>query len=260
MKEKVIYYTDELNDDFEKTSLKRPELPANYKFKRTNKINNFFSDALYYCIAKPVFKVFNFFSGVRIHDSKKLKEYKNQGMFIYSNHTSFFDVFTIQSCVVKHKRVNIVGYTDASTIPVAKHLCRALGYIPLPSSLKGYKDFIEALRWYTVEMKQDVLIYPEAHIWPYYTKIRPFLDSSFHYPAKFNVPILPIVSTFRKRKFFKKPGIDIRIGEPIYPQEALTTTQNKKYLRDECYKQMVDISSSVEQYEYIKYVKKSDKN
>ena len=34
MKEKTIYYHDELNDDFKKTKLNRPPLKENYKYKK----------------------------------------------------------------------------------------------------------------------------------------------------------------------------------------------------------------------------------
>lgn len=255
MKEKTIYYHDELNDDFKKTKLNRPPLKENYKYKRTNRFNNLLSDFLFFCIAKPVFYVINFFSGVKYHNVKNLKELKDKGAFIYSNHTTFYDMFTIQACVVRGKRTNIIGYSDTTSIPVVRHIGSALGYLPLPDTLKLTKAFQDSLDFYINEKKEHILIFPEAHVWPFYTKIRPFVAGSFHYPAKLNAPIIPIVTTYRKRKFRKKPGIDIRVGTPIYPKEELDLKGNKQYLRDACYEQMVEISNSVSQYEYIKYVK-----
>ena len=73
MKNRVIYYKDELHDDFKEIGLKRPPLKENYKFKRENWFNNLLSNFLYYCIAKPVFYIFNFFSGVKYHNVKYLK-------------------------------------------------------------------------------------------------------------------------------------------------------------------------------------------
>ena len=43
----IIYYSDELNDDFDDIGLDRPPVPENYKFKRTNPFNNFLSNVLY---------------------------------------------------------------------------------------------------------------------------------------------------------------------------------------------------------------------
>lgn len=258
MEQKIIYYKDELHDDFKQTSLDRPPVKENYKYKRTNPINNFFSNILYYGIAKPVFYVFNFFSGVRYHNVKNLKKLKKEGAFIYANHTTFYDMFTIQACVVRNKRTNIIGYSDTTTIPVVKNIGRALGYLPLPTDFNNIKRLQDAMEFYIKDKKQHILIFPEAHVWPYYTKIRPFEAGSFHYPAKLNAPIIPIVTTYRKRKLFKKPGIDIRVGEPIYPKNDLSIRENKMYLRKECYNQMVEISQSVKQYEYIKYIKQEN--
>lgn len=255
MKNRVIYYKDELHDDFKEIGLKRPPLKENYKFKRENWFNNLLSNFLYYCIAKPVFYIFNFFSGVKYHNVKYLKQFKKEGLFIYANHTSFYDVYTIQACVVKGKRTNIVGYSDTTSLPIVKHIARALGYLPLPSDFNNIKRFQEALEFYIKDKKQNILIFPEAHIRPYYTKIRHFESASFHYPAKLMAPVIPIVTTYRKRRFLKKPGMDIRVGKVIYPKENLTLRENKIYLAEECYKQMVEIANSVPQYEYIKYIK-----
>lgn len=255
MKNKVIYYKDELHDDFKEIGLKRPPLKPNYKFKRENWFNNFLSNFLYYCVAKPLFYTINYFSGVKYHNVKYLKQFKNQGLFIYANHTSFYDMFTIQACVVKNKRTNIIGYSDTTTIPVVKHLARTLGYLPLPDDFNNIKRFQEALEFYIKDKKQNILLFPEAHIWPYYTKIRHFGSASFHYPTKLMAPIIPIVTTYRKRKFRKKPGMDIRVGTVIYPKEELSLKENKDYLAGECLKQMENIANSVSQYEYIKYIK-----
>lgn len=103
-----------------------------------------------------------------------------------------------------------------------------------------------------------MIIYPEAHIWPYYTKIRPFIDGSFGYPVKFNAPSIPIITVFKKRKFFKKPKRVILIGKYVMPKEDLKVNENKKYVRDEIYKEMCELASKYNQDEYIKYIKVSE--
>ena len=69
-----------------------------------------------------------------------------------------------------------------------------------------------------IKKKQCILIYPEGHEWPYYTSIRPFKEGAFHYPSKFNCPILPFVQIVKERKIFKnlKPKLEIRFLKPIY--------------------------------------------
>ena len=48
-----------------------------------------------------------------------------------------------------------------------------LGAIPIPNNKNGMKNFINAIETH-INKKHSITIYPEAHIWPYYTKIRPF--------------------------------------------------------------------------------------
>ena len=108
---------------------------------------------------------------------------------------------------------------------------------------------LDCFKYYLYNKKQDILIYPEAHIWPYYTKIRPLRAAAFHYPAKFNVP--------RKRKN-SKPRKALVIGKPIVPKKDLSVSENKVYLRNETQKAMDTIASSYNQVEYIKYIKKED--
>lgn len=254
MKPKTFYYKDELNDDFGNTGLKRPQVDDSYKYIRKNKINNFFSGMLYYLVAVPVLGLGSFLLGVRVKNRKNLKPFKKKPIFIYANHTAYIDAFIIQSFVTPYKRTNILGYSDASTIPVAKHICRACGYLPVSTTISGAKNLQNAIKHYT-SINQNILIYPEAHIWPKYTKIRPFVKTSFHYPAKLNIPIIPIVTVYRKSKITKHAKMTLVIGEPIYPKEELNDIQNKQYLRDECYNQMVKISSSYDQYEYHRYEK-----
>jgi 1-acyl-sn-glycerol-3-phosphate acyltransferase len=255
MTKKVYYYTDEINEDFAKIGLKRPKIDENYKFIRKNKWNNFWSGVLYYCIAIPVLYLVAIFKGVRIKNKRNLKVFKNKGIFIYANHTSYLDAFLIQVLACGRKRTNIVGYSDATTIPFVKHLCRALGYLPIPTTIKGTQKFLEAIEYY-IKKRQNILIYPEAHIWPTYTKIRPFPKTSFHYPAKLRTPIIPVVTVYRKSKISDHPKMTLVVGQPIYPKDNLSDAENKVYLRDRCYEQMVYISSSFHQYEYHKFIKK----
>lgn len=257
-KTKVAYYSDELNDDFNEIGLTRPSVPEGYKYKRTNVINNILSGILYHGIAKPILGLYCLCHGIRVKGKRNLKLLNGQGAYLYSNHVAISDVFKFQSLVFfNKKRVNIVGYSDSLSMPIVRNLCRALGYLPLPlkGDLKNATALADAMDFY-VKKKQFILIYPEAHIWPYYTKIRPFSPASFTYPAKHNAPVVPIVTTWRKPLIGKKPKQTIYVLEPIFPLEDKDYTENRIYLHKECYDAMVNLANSVNQYEYIKYIKK----
>lgn len=255
----VIYYKDELNDDFnELENVKRPDVKKSYKYLHTNPLRRLLDGFLYYIFAKPIMGCYCLFHGIRWKGKENLKLLKHQGAFLYANHVAISDVFKFQSLIIHFKKVNIIGYSDASSIPVARSLVKAFGYLPIPYDPDNMIKLKEAAITLTKKRKQYVLIFPEAHIWPYYTKIRPFKSVSFHYPAEANLPVVPIVTIWRKSHFSKKPRQLVIFGRPIYPEEGKTISENKQYLRDKCYEAMVKIAQENHQVEYIKYIKSDE--
>jgi len=259
-KTKTIYYSDIYNDDFDETVLSRPSVPQDYEYIRKSKLLLFFNAVLYYGLAKPILSIGCVFNGVRIKNRKKLKELRKSktGVFLYGNHVAIMDAFKIQAFVI-HRRVNIIGYSDSLAIShLVTFLVRAFGYLPLPepTDFNNMRKLEEAVKHSVIDKRQHILIYPEAHIWPYYTKIRDFKSGSFHYPAKLNVPIMPFVTVWRKVWYRKKPCQTIIFGDLIYPKAEYDLHQNRDYLKEECLKQMNQLSSNYKQYEYIKYVYK----
>lgn len=249
-KTKTIYWKDELNDDFDEVGLKRPHVPKDYQYLRKLHVLSWMA---YYFIAKPILGIYCFFHGIRVKGRKNLKPLKKTGYFIYSNHVAISDVFKFASYAVPTKRVNIIGYSDALSLKAIRPLIRALGYLPIPDDIENLRRLKEAIS-VLVNKKEIVLIYPEAHIWPYYTKIRNFKDVSFTYPAEMNKPVLPAVTVFTGKPG-KKPRQTIIFGKAIYPNEDMTPLENKKYLHEQCLLQMRDIASKYDQVEYIEYIK-----
>ena len=252
-KTKTIYWKDELNDDFDEVGLKRPPVPSNYRYLRKFHVLGFI---FYYLIAKPWLGLYCIFHGIKVQGRENLKKLKHTGYFLYSNHVAISDVFKFAAYAVPTKRVNIIGYSDTLTIKGVKGIAKSLGYLPIPDDLDNLKKLKEAVKTLT-DKGEIVLIYPEAHIWPYYTKIRNFKDVSFSYPAEFNKPVLPAVTIWRGKEG-RKPKQTIIFGKPIYPNPELTPLENKKILHDECLLQMKEISNKYPQVEYIKYIKVED--
>lgn len=257
----TFYYSDPLNDDFEENTLKRIDLPKNFKYIHKNVFFKIGSFLLYYGLCKPILGSILLFSGVKVVGKKKLKPLKKSGAFIYSNHTSFFDVFDKQCLVFGFKRGDILGYTDSLTLPyLVKKICLGAGYVPLPTSIGDFKKFDEYLKTMIVKKKRWLIIYPEAHIWPYYTGIREFPSTSFKYPAKFNLPVIPIATCYRKVKYSKKPKETMFVLDPIFPKEELNERENKKYLYDECLKAFKKCLLENSKYSYYNFVYKEKEN
>ncbi len=259
---RVIYYSDELNDDFGNIDLNKIEVNDKYKYKR-NLFEKTFGNILYWCFAKPILGGYSLFNGMKVKGKENLKEYykilkiNKTGGFIYANHVSNEDAFYIQCLIINRKRVNVVANPNILSSKLLTFFTRQLGYIPLATTFLNQAKMMKGIEYYLKKKREHILIFPEAHIWPFYTKIRPFKSAAFHYPAKYNAPILPIVTTFKERKNKnKKPRKVVIICKPILPKEGYEIKENKEYLRNETYKEMVEASSSYKQMEYIKYIKK----
>lgn len=253
----VVYYSDPLHDDFEKTNLERPKLPEDYVYVNKKGGSRFWDGVVYWGLCKPLLRMVLAFNGFKIVGREKIKEAKKNGAFIYANHTSFLDAFSVQVCGIKMQRTNIIGYTDALTINKAgRFIIRHAGYYPLPTTIKDYKKFEEGMNYLVNEKHNCFVIFPEAHIWPYYTDIREFEAGSFAYPAKYNKPVIPMVSCYRKSKISKNAKITMYVLDPIYPREDLSERENKQYLRDECYKAMKKCAEEHSTYQFVTYVYK----
>ena len=97
------------------------------------------------------------------------------------------------------------------------------------------KHFLEALTWHT-DCGDCIMIYPEAHIWPFYTGIRPFPDTSFRYPVQQKLPVFCLTNTYQRR------------GKSHIPQIVT-------YLRDQVYEAMGKRAQN-SNMEMIRYIKK----
>ena len=134
-------------------------------------------------------------------------------------------------------------------------LVEMLGAMPIPSNKSAMKNFLEAIKQ-KINKGYAITIYPEAHIWPYYTKIRPFKDVSFKYPIQLKKPAFCITNTYQSYgKNNKKIRIVSYIDWPFYPNKELTLKEQQKELRNKIYNCMEERSEN-SNIEHIKYIKK----
>lgn len=183
---------------------------------------------------------------------EKLQPYKKQGYFIYGNHTQAFADTFIPSIAMHPKRNFFIVNPENISMKGSGHIIEMLGAIPVPGNKQAMKHFIEAVNK-RIEHGYAITIYPEAHIWPYYTKIRPFRAVSFEYPVKLNTPTFCFTNTYQKYgKKQNKIQIVSYIDGPFFSDKTLNIKEAKQKLRDEVYNTMVERSKN-SNVEYIEY-------
>ena len=255
MKEQqIIYYTDELNEEFSTAKIVPKKIDENYKYKHgviwnitSYIIQNFISMFIKVPYQKIKFKL-------KYIGKEKLKKCKNEGYFIYVNHTQAFADTFIPSVGIYPKRNFLIVNPENISMKGLGHLVEMLGAIPVPGNIEAMKKFLEIIEE-RVNNNCAITIYPEAHIWPYYTKIRNFKDVSFKYPIKWNKPEYCMTNTYQSYgKNNDKIKIVTYIDGPFFPDEGLSPKEAQKNLRDKIYNKMVERSQN-SNIEYIKYIK-----
>ncbi len=258
-KRKIIYYEDELNDELSRAKITPKKIDSNYVycydsiFKR---ITHFF---WYRIVATPIAFLYTklVFAHKTVGD-KKLKKFKKTGYFLYGNHTQDIADAFIPNMLAFSKDKYAIVHPNNVSMPYLGRITPSLGAIPLPDDIGAYKNFLAAIERRIAE-KRVIVVYPEAHIWPYYTKIRPFSDTSFAYPVKLNVPIFCFTNTYHKRKLFGITKIITYVDGPFFANPDSAPREKRKELRDEVYSCMCN-RARLSSFEKIKYVRREKTN
>ncbi len=254
-KQPIIYYTDELNDEFSTANIEPRIIDENYKYKH-NKLWDITSYILQNFISMVIKVPYqNIRFRLKYVGKNKLKPYKKQGYFVYVNHTQQFADTFIPSVGVYPKRNFVIVNPENISMKGLKTVVEMLGAIPVPGNKTATKNFIDTLES-KIKSKSSITIYPEAHIWPFYTKIRPFKSVSFKYPVKWNTPTFCMTNTYQsygKKK--DKIKIVTYIDGPFFADEGLTPKEMQNNLRNKVYNCMVERSKN-SNIENIKYIKK----
>ncbi|MFC6253866.1 lysophospholipid acyltransferase family protein [Secundilactobacillus hailunensis] len=83
-----------------------------------------------------------------------------------------------------------------------------------------------------------ILIYPEQEMWWRYRKPRPFMSGTYHYAAKFNVPV---ISCFTEMQLTDQPAVNgvtpvtyhVHVLDPIYPDTTLNEHASCEQMRQQ---------------------------
>ena len=262
--ERVFYYESEEDDPIKTEEQEKKievRLPEGYEFIPKNPFVRAYSSVLY-----RIFKLFGQYYErgywqVKVYGREKLKQAKGKGYVLYANHTNpFHDVFG--PAIAVDRRIFTITNPVNLKIPGIGKFLPYIGGLPLGKT-KEEKAAFHAAADKRLKQGNCLVIYPEAHLWPYYTKIRkyPAGDKSFVYAARNNLPVFTMVTTYHERKNRKRgdlPRMNIYIDGPFWPDEKKSEKENQAILAKKAYESMVKWSKKNE-YEYFRYIKKSEK-
>ena len=262
--ERIFYYKNEEDDPIKTDEQEKKVevgLPAGYEFIPKNPFVKLYSAILF-----RIFWIFGQWYEKRYWQAKfygreKLKQAKGKGYLIYANHTNpFHDVFG--PAMSADRRIFTIISPVNLKIPGIGKFLPMIGGLPLGKTKAEKQAFNDAVDK-RLKQKKVLVIYPEAHVWPYATKIRKFPagDKSFKYATRNNLPIFTMTTTYHKRKDKKHgdlPRMDIYLDGPFYPDSQKSEEENRAKLAKEAYESMQKMSKH-NTYEYFKYRPKNDK-
>ncbi len=240
----MIKYYNSYTDDFIESTKQNYELNKNYKWIHHVPFLLYLPFLLFgFIYTKLILRV-------KVKNKKIIKE---KSFFIYANHTQPIGDAFIPYCTLFPKKPKIIVASSNLGIKIIGKFLPFLGALPIPNNIHQMKDFINAINYYS--KKNPIIIYPEAHVWPYNTFIREFPITSFEFPVINNKPVYTMTTTYQKRKHSKKPKITIYFAGPFYPDKLETKKEKMKNLHDKVYNSMVENSKN-STYSYIEYKKK----
>ena len=129
-----------------------------------------------------------------------------------------------------------------------------LGALPLPDDAAAARSFSSAIKHH-VQNGRAVLIYPEAHIWPYYTEIRCFRKEAFSYPVRYEKPAFCFTNVYRKKKGGRGFKIITYVDGPFFPNLELSRKDAEAELCERVRSAMCE-RARLSDVQIIKYVRK----
>jgi len=255
--QKVYYYRNPESDDFAGTNIHTRKVDEHFPYVIENPLWKTAAFCFYQFIARPLVWIYcALIYRVRYVNHRAVRRIpRKTGYFLYGNHTQTIDVFT-SNCISYPRQNHIIAGPDAVSIK-AKWIVLMLGAIPIPGTVQGMKKFQQTIE-YRIRQGRSVTIFPEAHIWPFCTMIRPFSAVSFKFPVKLNVPVVAAVTTYQKSPLLSLPRATVFVSEPMYPNPDLSPKQAAEDLRNRVYDFMCEKAERYNTYEYIRYEKADD--
>ena len=251
---RIIYYDNEMEDEFSQAEITPRKIDGSYKYLG-GPLRGLGRGLLYYVVAKPLAYAFlKLKYGHKIVNKECMKEAKKRGCFMYGNHTNAIADALIPTMLTHPKGAYVIVHPNNVSMPVLGRITPCLGALPLPDDKEAGRNFNFAMDK-LMRRCSNIAIYPEAHIWPYYTGIRNFGDASFRYPVKYKALVYTFTNTYQRRIYRKTPRIVTYVDGPFYPEQSLSVKEQRLRLHRQAMESM-KMHSRKSNIDIIKYVKR----
>ncbi len=209
---KIQYYTD-YNTDLVTNANQEVRLPQNYVWNHPGHWYALKSVVVY----RTMFEFGQLYWKLGLHAHivgyEKLAAFRHQSYFMYGNHTQPVGDPFMPLLLAGWQRVSTLAVAANLGVPFFGRILQLGGGVILPETIPQTRRFMTYLK-NLVQAGRPIAIYPETHVWPYYTKIRPFVSGAFHYPVTFQLPIFTFTTTYQKH------GITVFVDGPFYPDQS----------------------------------------
>ncbi|MBD5429401.1 1-acyl-sn-glycerol-3-phosphate acyltransferase [Lactobacillus sp.] len=233
MHKQKIYYYHKLTDDLVESDNQNFSLNDNYQIINQNfpnKIVRTLAGSFAYLLSYGILHV-------KVVGKEKLVPYKHKGYFVFANHTQpINDAFMPLTLLGIQDYYALASQSNWGIPFIGKYLL-PYGGLPVGKDLKQNVSLLKAIKL-LIKQNKHIVIYPEAHVWPYYTKIRPFPTTSMNFPVTFKTPSFTMTTTYQKRKHSTKPKIIVYIDGPFFTDEKLPKKQQQMQLHEKIYQQL----------------------
>lgn len=262
---KVVTYTS-TTQDFVKSADQNHHLPASYRYYHGHGLTQRCFYHIIYFLAYLICCVYGYlWLGIRIKGKRQMKrtlrKLHAKSSFIYGNHTLPGGDIALSVLMNYPHHISAVVALGNIGIPVIGPMLHQLDFLAVPHTLEERKNFKIAMT-HLVEDGTTFMIYPEAHVWPWYTKIRDFSSTSMRYPVRFKTPSFVATTTFHRRRFAwlnPRPAITVYIDGPFYPDNLEASEQEQKESLHAKIVETMRKRAELSDYQYVIYHKEADK-
>ncbi len=198
--------------------------------------------------------------GVRFKNRRVLRDFVDEPYFVYGNHTQPFGDIAMTVLLNYPHKISAVMSPANMGIPVIGWILKNMNFLPVPKTDKQRAQYKDAMTRLVTNDGVSFIIYPEAHVWPYYTKIRDFTDTSMRYPVRYGTASFTSTVTYQRRVFGSKPKITVYVDGPFYPRDIRGDESAQKADLCKTIRKVMIERAKASTYSYVRYEEKDQPN